>query len=389
MSGGVNVKIRKVIIVLGIFGLLAGSLYGNSHTLLKTVTSAQIGNTAPIIGQSPISPTPNTNSSLPQKPVSSDSSSSTTSSSSSSNSASALPNTDSTLSNNENLVYSEIQKQAESSGHYKLFPTMIRKGPSVKDPQGEHYGDSCIRCHSAVKILVDPSAKLDDFFSGGKYANQTEGINCQVCHLVTSNTYKLRTSGWESCGSCHVNSGGNPTPGNEVHHPQFQMIQGVEIADILPMPSYKYKYLKNTFSCTDCHITNKVKHDFMVPGVTITHDSEGIRRTDTEIDYQAFKAVFNQDKCAVCHPSSADMVNRVKNEQEIISKRLAELKLTYDEWSKRVTTMDSKDPKVQAFKDGATFYTFVDSDGSKGVHNFPYAQALLDKADSYWKVLKQ
>jgi hypothetical protein len=280
-----------------------------------------------------------------------------------------------------------ITEQVENSGHYKLFTTLVSKGPSVKDQQGNPFGDSCLRCHSAVKILEDPNAQLYDFLSGGKYGERLEGISCRVCHITENNQMRLRNSDWETCGSCHVNSNGNPVPGTGVNHPQFQMIQGVAIGDILPMPSYKYKYMKDSFMCTDCHMTNSNKHDFMIPGVSATYDNEGLQRTGTKIDYTEFKVILQQESCWVCHSSTAETVNQVKEMQDIISKKIEELKPIYDEWSRKISTMDPNSAEVKAFNMGATYFTFVVSDGSKGVHNFPYALVLLEKAKTYWKEL--
>lgn len=288
----------------------------------------------------------------------------------------------------QNASTISLVQQVENSGHYKLFPAMIAKGPSVKDPGKDHYGDSCIRCHSAVAILDNPNAKVDDFFSGGKYAGQNEGISCRVCHSIEGpGMVTLRHPGWESCGVCHVNSAGDPKPGSEVHHPQFQMIMGVEIStDIPSLPSYKYAYMNNNFSCIDCHTTNEQKHDFMVPGVTAVYDSEG-RRIRTELDYAVFEKIFNQDKCIHCHADLNGIVSEVKQQQTDISTELAKLKPIYEEWSKKVTNLGQDDPNVAAFKTGATYYTFVEADGSKGVHNYKYAKALLQKAEAYWKNL--
>ena len=220
------------------------------------------------------------------------------------------------------------------------------------------------------------------------FPNQTEGTICLTCHTIQNSQYTLRQSGWETCGTCHVNSTGNPIPGVEVQHPQYQMIQGVAIGDILPMPSYKYKYLKDSFSCTNCHVTNGTKHDFRVPGVTALQDSKGSDSQGTSIDFQQFKGIFKQSSCDVCHPSTAETVNRVKEMQSIIGKKLDELQPIYEEWSTKVKSMDANDPKVLTFKNGATYYTYVYSDGSKGVHNFPYARLLLEKAELIWRGLQ-
>jgi hypothetical protein len=373
-------NLRNVIIVAAAFGLLAVSLTGISYNRdNKTNVSSEISGGL-IAGTKQSIPTM----AEPEKAKPQDSSSQP--SSPTNQTAPAPPNSNSnSATSSKNLT--TLAAQVQESGHYKLFPTMVKKGPSIKDPQGEHYEDDCIRCHSAVKRLDDPQAKLDDFFTGGKYANQTEGISCRVCH-VSDDDYELRQSGWESCGTCHVNSSGNPIPGMEVHHPQFQMIQGVAIGDILPMPSYKYKYMKDSFTCTNCHVTNSTKHDYMVPGVTVTHDSEGIRRESTTMDYQQFKAIFQQPSCDVCHPSTNETVNRVREMQTVIGTKLDELEPIYEEWNEKIKTLDPNDPRVMTFKNGATYYTFVYSDGSKGVHNFPYAKLLLEKAEMIWRELQ-
>ncbi|AHF08599.1 hypothetical protein [Desulfitobacterium metallireducens] len=338
-------KIRNVIIVLGIFGLLSGSLYVNSSTITNKALPRDIQLSSNPLEQTPLPPSESSSSSVAPKATATPSSPSSDSSSSASTSETSVPDSSS--------------------------PS--QQGQTASDLRGEN---------NSIQTQVQNSAH-------NQLSLQGNGVICNICHSINGNTYSLRNKGWESCGSCHVNSNGNPTPGHEVQHPQFQMIQGTAIGDILPMPSYKYKYMKDTFTCTDCHLTNASKHDFLAPGVSITDTSEGIRHTGTEIDYQAFRAIFNQDKCAVCHPSGADMVERVKIEQETISKRLDELEPIYIEWSGKIASMNPEDPKVIAFKNGATYFTFVDADGSKGVHNFPYAQALLDKAESYWKILKQ
>ncbi|MEA4901136.1 hypothetical protein [Desulfitobacterium sp.] len=336
-------NIRNTVIVVAIFGLLAASLYGNSYTVDNKVSKNDLRQSSNLLNQANLSSADSysdytTQLSLsPSTPTLSSTAASTNETLTADSSLPSQPNPAVSAAGSEDR---SILAQVQNSVHNKVFP-------------------------------------------------KTEGLACQVCHKMINDSYPLQKKSWESCGSCHVNPNGNPVLGNEILHPQFQMIQGVAVGDLLPMPSYKYKYMKDTFACTDCHLTNSTKHDFLVPGVTIKHDSDGIHRIETEIDYQDFKTIFNQDKCAVCHPSSADMVERVKKEQLTISQKLAELKPIYEKWGAKTASMNPEDPNVIAFKNGATYYTFVDSDGSKGAHNFPYALVLLEKAENYWKMLKQ
>lgn len=232
------------------------------------------------------------------------------------------------------------------------------------------------------------ATQVSNSVHGRIFGGQTGGNTCQICHEANNADYALRQTGWDTCGTCHVSSAGNPVPGIEVQqHPQYQMIQGVAIGDILPMPAYKYKYMKEGFSCINCHTTNAAKHDFQVPGVNIIRDTDGIRRANTSLDLQNFKEVFKQDSCDVCHPSTAETINRVEEIQSVIGDKLEELQPIYNEWSQKIKSMDSQDPRVVTFMNGATYYTFVYSDGSKGVHNFPYARLLLEKAELIWRGL--
>lgn len=287
-----------------------------------------------------------------------------------------------------------IVEQVKESWHYKFFPEMIAKGPDIKKPDGEHYNDNCMKCHSAVKILDDPNAKVDDFFPGGKYAGKDEGITCRVCHKFEGKEMvTLRYTGWDACGVCHTSSGGKlPALGGEVHHPQLQMIKGVGIGEVPDMPSYKYK--QGNFACYDCHITNAFKHDFMVPGVKVEHN--GFARSKVTMDYEKFKEVFKQKKCEGCHSGNADQIaSDLKKHQEEIGGKLEELKKVYDELSKKYAaaiegkTLDQvTDPKAKAFMEGRTYFTYVEADASRGAHNYELAKALLEKAEAKFNAAK-
>ncbi len=198
----------------------------------------------------------------------------------------------------------------------------------------------------------------------------------------------LRNTGWDSCGICHVNSSGDPKVGSEVRHPQYQMIKGVAFGDFPSIPSYKYAMMRNDFSCVDCHITNSQKHDFLVPGTKVTHDAEGIRRTSTSLDLKEFESIFKQEKCFDCHAHPEITIEKIKEHQEIIETELTSLKAFYEDWSKKIKALDPNDSKAKTFQEGATYYTFVEADSSKGAHNYEYSRRLLAKARQVWTELR-
>lgn len=273
---------------------------------------------------------------------------------------------------------SSIIDQVRQSQHFKMFPTLIREKENDKSFD---YEDACIRCHSETAILRDSSAKLTDFYQGGKYANDREGITCLVCHNMGGNSMiSLRNTGWESCSTCHT-SGSTITLGKEVHHSQKEMIEGIGVGAVPTKPSYKWVAMKDSFSCTDCHITNGLKHDFMIPGVTATYDALGTTRTGTQMDYTKFAEMFKQDKCITCHYEPSTTVTKIQQRQNEISQKLDTLKPKFESWEKKVQSLDPKDPKVTQFNNARTYYMYVTSDSSKGAHNYALSKALLEQAE--------
>lgn len=269
-----------------------------------------------------------------------------------------------------------IIEQVRQSQHFKMFPTLVAKKES---DDSFDYADGCIGCHSETAIIHDSKAKLTDFYAGGKYAKNREGITCLVCHNMGGDKMiSLRNNGWESCSTCHTS--GTITLGKEVHHPQKQMIEGTGVGDVPAKPSYKWASMRDTFSCFDCHVTNSLKHDFMVPGVTATYDSLGTTRLGTKMNYQELTSLFTQDKCTTCHLEPSDTIAKIQQRQDEISKNLEILKPQFESWEKKLKTLDPMDPKIAQFNNARTYYMYVTSDASKGAHNYALTKALLEKA---------
>lgn len=279
-------------------------------------------------------------------------------------------------------VEKDLVQQAQESGHFKYFSIMVAAGP--EGTEKAHYSDNCIKCHSAVKMFDDPQAVLADFFPGGKYAGKVEGITCRVCHQFSGvEGIKLRKKGWAVCGDCHTAE--KITLGKAVHHPQNEMIRGIGVGEVPNKPSYKFVNMVD-FTCYDCHVTNARKHDFMIPGVTVTHD--GVARTSAKMDYNKSKEMFHQEKCKSCHAIAEDTVNSLKKKQEYIGGKLEEIKAVYEAWGKKAADLDKNDPRVKAFNEGTTYYTYVEADASRGAHNYELARELLARAEEKARLFK-
>jgi len=266
--------------------------------------------------------------------------------------------------------------QVRQNQHFNTFSTLLN---SKEDDSSFNYDDSCIGCHSETAILKDPKAKLTDFFKGGKYADQKEGITCLVCHnMGREKMITLRNTGWGTCTTCHT-SGGTVTLGKEVHHSQKEMIEGIGVGTVPTKPSYKWAAMKIRFLVPIA--TSRLKHDFMIPGVTATYDSLGTTRTGTQMNYAEFAKMFKQDKCITCYYDPAQTISKIQQREESISKKLDALKPQFDNWEKKIPSLDPNDLRIAQFKNARTYYMYVTSDSSKGAHNYALSKALLEQAD--------
>lgn|GEM_PF-892840 len=277
--------------------------------------------------------------------------------------------------------------QVKNTQHYKMFPVSIAE---IEKDSKFDYGDGCIKCHSQVAILNDKDAKMADFFKGGKYATQKEGVTCLVCHNVSgTDMFTLRNQGWDTCTVCHTADKPVLKVGSEVHHPTLEMVSGIQVGEGKPpIPSYKYKTMKDTFSCVDCHITDAQNHTFMVPGVTATYDALGTTRTGTKMDWDKFATVFKQPKCITCHADPKPVMDKIKAQSDEINTKIEALRPIYTEWSKKVDTLAKDDPKLAAFNVLKTNFWYVDADASKGVHNYELAKVLIQDAEAAAAKLK-
>lgn len=244
-----------------------------------------------------------------------------------------------------------LVEQVEASGHYGFFKEMAenKKYPPQR-------ADACIECHSAVKILDDHNAKFADFQPGGKYAGKLEGITCRVCHEMGGDKmFALRNEGLDSCGVCHTAEG--IKEGNEVHHPQIEMIKGIQGIGVADKPSRK---MDQKFACFDCHFTNQVKHDFKAPTA---------------------EQIVANEKCSGCHTDAAKMEAKMKEQKDKVKAQLDQLKLRLEAAKKALAEAEAAKKDVAAAKKAlgvaTTDITYVDADKSMGIHNPAYTDELL------------
>jgi predicted CXXCH cytochrome family protein len=206
---------------------------------------------------------------------------------------------------------------------------------------------SCLSCHSAGYETFS-----DRVYPGHTYNIETavNAVSCASCHSHTSKSEHLLVKPAKHlCVTCHKMDCGCAGAGI-VHQSQSEMFLGREGAGVKRMPSPHVRVMKKR--CVQCHMT---KED---PKMVAQHGGH------------TFKAELSVCSTAGCH-DSADNSMEVKLPQyrtEIEAKMQAVK-----------TLLDAARNKTsQAYLDAKLNYDMVKGDNGYGLHNMPYANALLD-----------
>jgi nitrate/TMAO reductase-like tetraheme cytochrome c subunit len=267
--------------------------------------------------------------------------------------------------NNTNLISSKAEEWATSlHGSGTLF---LAEGTE----------DGCAGCHSGSGFLADLAGSLTPDKSVAD-ANPTQQ-DCRTCHKIhttfTKTDFELQTiapvamyatnttfDGGEGnlCANCHQARRIIATPAADgtiavtarfgPHHgPQSDMILGIGGAGaVTGAPSPHYSTVKNT--CVTCHMGDGKNHSF-APNVAT---------------------------CVSCHPDATDF--NMNGAQTKLDDKIATLKTdltTAGLLDKTGAIIAGNFPEAQA--NALWNYLLVAvEDKSNGVHNMPYANALMD-----------
>jgi len=243
-------------------------------------------------------------------------------------------------------IYVPIKEQYATSNHTKSLQNLL-KYKGEKKP-------ACYSCMSGDYFLAPKNNKPDH--KTVKYS-----ITCAVCHVMTVNEFKLRFDTLETCTGCH-NNGGEIVPGKVVHHPQKEMFLGIGAIGVPRIPDSKYK---SGLTCIECHMPNEA-HTFVgkTPAQALKEHTESI--------------------CIMCHAdqSEEEFAQEVTTIQNKIEADLKKLKngLHIDGIKLNKAKGLGADVAVaqQVYNIVFTNISFVENDGSKGVHNFEYAKKIVE-----------
>lgn len=229
--------------------------------------------------------------------------------------------------------------------------------------------DSCLKCHSGEAFLKATSYATDSVnditLAPSSVASDTLNIECAVCHQIHGRTGEplgLRISAEELCQKCHTASlavGKPAEAGSKIHHPQAEMRTGYGLIGVAAPRSWMAEA-----ACPACHMpktySNRASHSFkvMLPG-----------------DAAAWNVQKGGDSCTPCHggTSRAALQGRIDGWQDSVKSNVAAAKLGIASAEKRAAATTARGKAAIAAAN--TNLSFVEADGSWGVHNFPYALA--------------
>lgn len=231
----------------------------------------------------------------------------------------------------------------------------------------------CMRCHSAEGYLAASGYK-SSYFDSYTPAPSTDqyDITCAVCHTVhdpskPTEALGLRVDKNDVCSQCHnaeIETDGDIQEGAPVHHPEKEMVQGYGLLDVPDMgPSM------GSATCVDCHMpatkAGRQSHVFtpMLPG-----------------NAEAWGVPEFGDSCTPCHKtmSRSTLQGNIDGWQAEVKAGIADVKTVLAAAAARPGTTSAFDTAMAGH--ASSNNSFVEADGSFGVHNIAYARAGLAKA---------
>lgn len=234
--------------------------------------------------------------------------------------------------------------------------------------------DGCLQCHGSDYTLRERIARL--YGDDGERAGEPPApvtldtaqfsVTCITCHsphhaeqadfLLAADTYSL-------CTACHQNTELTPT----LHHPVMEMFEGrAVIESVAGIPAAHFAD-ENGPRCVTCHM----------PEVPIAGGLTLAAHTWRPV-LPGAAANSPPDSCSGCHQdlTTTDLHALVRETQAAVRSRLSTAWARVASVNQDALTDDTSAMYAQVI----TALTFVQNDGSQGVHNYRYTDALLNTA---------
>jgi len=236
----------------------------------------------------------------------------------------------------------------------------------------EDYGPACLECHSVASQRMDQLMSNDDIDPATVTAESVleefpHGVTCATCHDAHMELEDgaerlaagLRVPVEQMCVSCHMDT--EATDG--LHVTTSILYEGaalVEPVDAVPGAHYE---AEDGPTCATCHMATVDTYN----GERNSHTFNIVNPADA-LDEETL-----QDSCSGCHeenPASlGDLIEDIQvNTRDRIEMARAAITDDTPEWI--TTALDA-----------------VERDGSAGVHNYAYTDALLDAVEAELNLL--
>ena len=238
----------------------------------------------------------------------------------------------------------------EDSAHMSGYPPYVKNNPDALD---------CAHCMESKTVV--------DFWTGERIKELPDdplwNITCAVCHDPHPDPtkiveFQLRVPADEVCERCH--HGTEAFPSESVRHPTTEFRKGINGQGVPVTP-----HMPDT-SCPDCHMYTSPR---------------GTPVKDTHLSHTWDPA---PQACVVCHSeytneTADDAIHRV---QEHVAKRLVGIEPVVAEMKvRRAYAMANglwTGSANTSYNEAMWDLQYVQQEGSGGVHNPPFADALLD-----------
>lgn len=252
-----------------------------------------------------------------------------------------------------------------TSGHARSLDTALGSSSAQ---------DGCVTCHSGDYAFTERilAAYEEGDLSGVPpelpvLSTARFSITCTTCHsphTAAETDFHLVGPAYELCATCHRNT----DLIEPLHHPVAEMFEGQAIIDgIEGVPSVHFSQ-EDGPDCVSCHMAGRPVSSAKLA----SHAWSPVIPGDSEDS--------PPDACSGCHTDLlvTDLQSLVEDTQAAVRSRLTLARARLGS----IPAPEEGSESAADYQRVVHVLSFVQNDGSLGVHNYAYADALLDEAAS-------
>lgn len=226
--------------------------------------------------------------------------------------------------------------------------------------------DECLSCHSAdygwnayLVSLHESDNRSGELPEAVTLTTAQYGVTCTSCHELHAEEprdFLLENDTYTTCVMCHT----DPDSADGLHHPNQQMFEGTTlIPEVSGVPSAHFSGEAGP-DCVTCHM----------PRMPIGSFSLSSHALQIVSPSAAIESGVLTDTCSTCHEEQASAVAL----QQLIDDTQNG---TRARWEAAMAALTGNEPAwVKLALD------FIAGDGSLGIHNYAYTDALLDAIEA-------